>query len=154
MLDGSWRLAKSGRVRYVVSVQESAGAGPYRGRGAPPKKGDVEDSLGKVAGVKRLAALPTDKNTVLVVFSHFNDQCLYAYEYIPDKPSRPYPITSPFIPPSDAREPEWNNKSTEVSIVAGQRFGIVSKWITYFISATRSEYRYITPMLNTNGSTV
>jgi ABC-2 type transport system ATP-binding protein len=53
--------AKSGRVRYVVSVQESAGAAPYRGRGAPPKKGDVEDGLGKVAGVKRLAALPTDE---------------------------------------------------------------------------------------------
>src|SRR6516164_1913630 len=57
--------AKSGRVRYVVTVQESAGAGPYRGRGAPPKKGDVEDSLGKVAGVKRLAALPTDERAHL-----------------------------------------------------------------------------------------
>ncbi|MGH3710080.1 MAG: prolyl oligopeptidase family serine peptidase [Pseudonocardiaceae bacterium] len=65
-------------------------------------------------------ALPTDKNTVLVVFSHFNDQCLYAYKYTPDKPSSPYPITSSFILPSDAK----------------------------------SEYRYITPVLNTNGSTV
>jgi ABC-2 type transport system ATP-binding protein len=53
--------AKSGRVRYVVSVQEAPGSAPYRGRGVPPKKGDVEDGLGKVAGVKRLAALPTDE---------------------------------------------------------------------------------------------
>jgi ABC-2 type transport system ATP-binding protein len=53
--------AKSGRVRYVVSVQESAGATPYRGRGLPPKKGDVEESLGKIAGVKKLGELPTDE---------------------------------------------------------------------------------------------
>jgi ABC-2 type transport system ATP-binding protein len=53
--------AKSGRVRYVVSVQESAAPGQYRGRGAPPKKGDVEESLNNVAGVKRLAELPTDE---------------------------------------------------------------------------------------------
>ncbi len=39
---------------------------------------------------------------------------------------------------SAPKEPEWNNKSTEVSIVAGQGLGIVSKWITYFISATYS----------------
>jgi ABC-2 type transport system ATP-binding protein len=53
--------AKSGRVRYVVSVQESPGTAPYRGRGTPPKKGEVEDGLGKVAGVKRLGELPTDE---------------------------------------------------------------------------------------------
>jgi ABC-2 type transport system ATP-binding protein len=52
--------AKSGRVRYVVAIQESAGDSPYRGRGAPPKKGEVEDVLGKVDGVKKLSELPTD----------------------------------------------------------------------------------------------
>jgi len=53
--------AKSGRVRYVVSVQESSGDAPYRGRGAPPNRGDVEDALGKIAGVKKLGELPTDE---------------------------------------------------------------------------------------------
>ncbi len=52
--------AKSGRVRYVVSIQESSGETPYRGRGPLPKKGDVEDALGKVDGVKKLGELPTD----------------------------------------------------------------------------------------------
>src|ERR1019366_6818307 len=54
--------AKSGRVRYVISVQEAAGSRPYRGRGAPPKKGEVEDALGKVEGVKKLGELPTDES--------------------------------------------------------------------------------------------
>jgi ABC-2 type transport system ATP-binding protein len=54
--------AKSGRVRYVVAIQESSeSATAYRGRGTPPKKGEVEDALGKVAGVKKLAELPTDE---------------------------------------------------------------------------------------------
>ncbi|HXX70195.1 MAG TPA: ATP-binding cassette domain-containing protein [Polyangiaceae bacterium] len=53
--------AKSGRVRYVVSIQESAGSAPYRGRGEPPKKAEVEDVLGKVAGVRKLSELPTDE---------------------------------------------------------------------------------------------
>ncbi|HXN32567.1 MAG TPA: ATP-binding cassette domain-containing protein [Polyangiaceae bacterium] len=53
--------AKSGRVRYVVSVQESAGGAPYRGRGAPPKRGEVEEALGKIAGVKKLGELPTEE---------------------------------------------------------------------------------------------
>jgi hypothetical protein len=35
-------------VRYVVSIQESAGNPPYRGKGAPPKKSEVESALGKV----------------------------------------------------------------------------------------------------------
>jgi len=51
---------KSGRVRYVVSIQESAGTAPYRGKGSPPKKGEVEDTLGKVDGLKQLNELPTD----------------------------------------------------------------------------------------------
>jgi len=53
--------AKSGRVRYVVAIQESAGTGPYQGRGAPPKKGEVEEALGKLGGVKRVGELPTDE---------------------------------------------------------------------------------------------
>jgi ABC-2 type transport system ATP-binding protein len=52
--------AKSGRVRYTVSIQESTGEQKYRGRGALPKKGEVEDALGKVAGVYKLNELPTD----------------------------------------------------------------------------------------------
>ena len=53
--------AKSGRVRYVVSIQESAGDGKYRGRGTPPKKGEVEDALGRVPGIGKLTELPTDE---------------------------------------------------------------------------------------------
>ncbi len=52
--------AKSGRVRYVVSIQESAGTTAYRGRGTPPKQGEVEDALGKIDGVKKVGELPTD----------------------------------------------------------------------------------------------
>jgi ABC-2 type transport system ATP-binding protein len=53
--------AKSGRVRYVVTIQETAGKIEYRGRGAPPKKGEVEDALGKLDGVKKMSELPTDE---------------------------------------------------------------------------------------------
>jgi ABC-2 type transport system ATP-binding protein len=53
--------AKSGRVRYVISIQETAANGKYRGRGAPPKKSEVEEALGKVDGVKKLGELPTDE---------------------------------------------------------------------------------------------
>ncbi len=53
--------AKSGRVRYVVSIQEAAGDTPYRGRGTPPNRADVEDALGKIAGVKKLGELPTEE---------------------------------------------------------------------------------------------
>jgi ABC-2 type transport system ATP-binding protein len=53
--------AKSGRVRYVVAVQESPGAGAYRGRGEPPKKAEVESALGAVTGIKKLGELPTDE---------------------------------------------------------------------------------------------
>jgi ABC-2 type transport system ATP-binding protein len=53
--------AKSGRVRYVVAIQESAGNRPYRGRGAPPRRAEVEDALGKVDGVKKLTEVATDE---------------------------------------------------------------------------------------------
>ena len=52
--------AKSGKVRYVVAVQESAG-GSYRGTGAPPKESEVRDAIAKVRGVGRVVALPTDE---------------------------------------------------------------------------------------------
>jgi ABC-2 type transport system ATP-binding protein len=53
--------AKSGRVRYVVSVQESPGTVGYRGRGEPPKKGEVESAFSALAGVKKIGELPTDE---------------------------------------------------------------------------------------------
>ncbi len=53
--------AKSGRVRYVVSIQESAVGAQYRGRGPLPKRSEVEDALGKVDGVKKVGELPTDE---------------------------------------------------------------------------------------------
>lgn len=53
--------AKSGRVRYVLSVQESADKGAYRGKGTPPKRAEVEEALSKVEGVKKCGELPTDE---------------------------------------------------------------------------------------------
>ena len=52
--------AKSGRVRYIVSVQESVGTSPYRGSGPLPKQSEVEAALGNLRGVKKVAELPTD----------------------------------------------------------------------------------------------
>ncbi len=53
--------AKSGRVRYVVSVQESPGPAGYKGRGEPPKKSEVQSAFGAVGGVKKIDELPTDE---------------------------------------------------------------------------------------------
>ncbi len=63
---------KSGRVRYVVAIQESVVATPYRGRGVPPKKGDVQTALQALAGVKKLDELPTDERA-------------HAYELVSDR---------------------------------------------------------------------
>ncbi len=52
--------AKSGKVRYVVSIQESAGKEPYRGSGSFPKQSEVEEALSKMKGVGKIAELPTD----------------------------------------------------------------------------------------------
>src|SRR3954466_16132310 len=52
--------AKSGRVRYVVEVQESASSTPYRGTGNLPRQSEVESALGSIKGVKKVAELPTD----------------------------------------------------------------------------------------------
>ncbi|HVJ95117.1 MAG TPA: ATP-binding cassette domain-containing protein [Labilithrix sp.] len=52
--------AKSGRVRYVVSVQESASNGAYHGKGTPPRQSEVEQALRSLSGVKRVNELPTD----------------------------------------------------------------------------------------------
>ncbi|MBX3190442.1 MAG: ATP-binding cassette domain-containing protein [Labilithrix sp.] len=52
--------AKSGRVRYIVSVQESTGDTPYRGSGPLPRQQEVESALSKLRGVKNVAELPTD----------------------------------------------------------------------------------------------
>ncbi len=64
--------AKSGRVRYVVSVQEATGGATYRGRGAPPKKAEVEEALNKLAGIKKVGELPTDEKA-------------HAYELVSDQ---------------------------------------------------------------------
>lgn len=53
--------AKSGRVRYVVAIQEAPDGSSYRGKGAPPKRSEVEDALNKVDGVKKVGELPTDE---------------------------------------------------------------------------------------------
>jgi ABC-2 type transport system ATP-binding protein len=53
--------AKSGRVRYVVSVQESTGESPYRGRGALPRQSEVESALNGLKGVSKVTELPTDE---------------------------------------------------------------------------------------------
>lgn len=53
--------AKSGKVRYMVSIQESAGAGGYRGQGSPPTKEAVEAALRGLRGVQAIAELPTDE---------------------------------------------------------------------------------------------
>jgi ABC-2 type transport system ATP-binding protein len=53
--------AKSGRVRYVVSVQESTGDSPYRGRGSLPRQSEVEQALNALSGVKKVTELPTDE---------------------------------------------------------------------------------------------
>jgi ABC-2 type transport system ATP-binding protein len=54
--------AKSGRVRYVVAVQESAPAGSsYQGKGSPPSKREVEDALNKLRGIQKVSELPTDE---------------------------------------------------------------------------------------------
>jgi hypothetical protein len=37
------------------------------------------------------------------------------------------------------KEPEWNNKSTEASIIAGRRPNKCPKWISYFMCATNVE---------------
>jgi gliding motility-associated transport system ATP-binding protein len=53
--------AKSGRVRYIVVIQESSGEEPYRGRGQAPKQGEVEDALSGLSRVKGVTELPTDE---------------------------------------------------------------------------------------------
>jgi len=53
--------ARSGKVRYVVWIQESAGATPYRGKGEPPKQSEVEAALKALSGVSMVTELPTDE---------------------------------------------------------------------------------------------
>jgi ABC-2 type transport system ATP-binding protein len=55
--------AKSGKVRYVVSVQESTGDQPYRGSGPMPKQSDVYEALRAIRGIDKLAELPTDERS-------------------------------------------------------------------------------------------
>jgi ABC-2 type transport system ATP-binding protein len=53
--------ARSGKVRYVVWIQESTGATPYRGKGELPKKEQVEAALRALPGVTAIQELPTDE---------------------------------------------------------------------------------------------
>ncbi|MCL2723325.1 MAG: ATP-binding cassette domain-containing protein [Polyangiaceae bacterium] len=53
--------AKSGRVHYVVAVQESPGSAPYRGKGAAPKGSEVEQALTSLRGAKKVVEHPTDE---------------------------------------------------------------------------------------------
>jgi ABC-2 type transport system ATP-binding protein len=53
--------ARSGKVRYVVWIQESTGALPYRGKGEPPKQAEVETALRGLTGVSGVQELPTDE---------------------------------------------------------------------------------------------
>ncbi len=53
--------ARSGKVRYVVWIQESAGAAQYRGKGTPPTKEAVESALRALHGVNAVQELPTDE---------------------------------------------------------------------------------------------
>jgi len=57
--------AKTGRVRYVVSVQDPSEGTVYRGRGSAPKKYDVEDALSNLPSVKKVGSLPTDERAHL-----------------------------------------------------------------------------------------
>ncbi len=54
--------AKSGHVRYVVSVQESAGTSAYRGKTPPPSQAEVEAALSSIKGVSTVTELPTDES--------------------------------------------------------------------------------------------
>lgn len=53
--------AKSGRVRYLVGVQESVGSGAYRGKGQPPRQSEVEAALNALPGVTKVVERPTDE---------------------------------------------------------------------------------------------
>ncbi len=53
--------AKSGRVRYQFSVQEDGKDTTYRGKNPPPSASEVAEALRKIAGVQRVAELPTDE---------------------------------------------------------------------------------------------
>ena len=54
--------AKSGHVRYVVSVQESSGTSAYRGKTPPPSQSEVEAALAGIKGVTSVTELPTDES--------------------------------------------------------------------------------------------
>ena len=61
MVPSTRSAARAGACDTSVSIQESAGDRPYRGRGSLPKRAEVESALGRVDGVKKLSELPTDE---------------------------------------------------------------------------------------------
>jgi ABC-2 type transport system ATP-binding protein len=65
--------AKSGRVSYIVSIQETAGNGSYKGTGSPPSRGEVEHALNQLEGVKKITELPTDERAHSYEIASEND---------------------------------------------------------------------------------
>ena len=63
--------ARSGRVRYVVSIQESSAN--YRGRGTPPKASEVQAALAAIKGVGAVTETPTDERAHAFVLSGETD---------------------------------------------------------------------------------
>jgi gliding motility-associated transport system ATP-binding protein len=68
--------ARSGKVRYVVWIQESSGALPYRGKGEPPKQSEVESALRDLHGVNAIQELPTDERAHAYSLSAENNEDL------------------------------------------------------------------------------
>jgi ABC-2 type transport system ATP-binding protein len=54
--------AKSGKVRYVLSIQDATGSA-YRGKNTP-KKGEVESALRSIKGVAKVHELPNDDHAL------------------------------------------------------------------------------------------
>jgi len=55
--------AKSGKVRYVVSLQDATGPGTYKGKNTP-KKGEVESALRSMKGVGKVHEVPNDEHAL------------------------------------------------------------------------------------------
>jgi ABC-2 type transport system ATP-binding protein len=67
--------AKSGKVRYVVSVQEPGDATAYRGKSVP-KKVEVEGALRTIKGVSKVNEIPTDERAMVYELASDRDKDL------------------------------------------------------------------------------
>jgi ABC-2 type transport system ATP-binding protein len=68
--------ARSGKVRYVVRIQETAEG--YKGKGAPPTAAEVEEALRALPGAQALKELPTDERVHAYALSGDQDSDLRA----------------------------------------------------------------------------